>query len=134
MDPLKQVRLLVIDEQRGYFELVRQYADMCSHQFSIECHYASSTEDARRQIKNLLPSVIMLDAHLPDMLDLEIIRRYEQGLAPVIVTSDHRSSEIEESAREMGAHAYVTKGESDEELEILLYKISLIAGEISELH
>ena len=134
MEVRKSVRLLVVDEQQGYFEQVRDYAELCSHQFDIECAYARTEVEARIKMKSFLPTVIMIDAHLPDVGDLRCIQDYQQGFAPVIVTSDHRSIEIEEAARENGAHAYVTKSDQPEELELLLFKISVIAGEIAEIH
>lgn len=123
MPDRKKVRLLVIDDHEEYFELIKEYADMCSHQFDIICTYSESGERGLELIRSWSPSIVIMDAHLPDVHAYSLLEVCNDEACPVIVTSDQRSNEIEQSMLAQGACAYLPKTDNPDEMESLLYQI-----------
>ena len=62
----QSIKLLVVDDQEGYFRALEEVAEMCGHQFQIECRHSDNTEAALNVIDDWTPSVIIVDAHLTD--------------------------------------------------------------------
>lgn len=120
----KKVRLLVIndhdDEGLRYSALVQEYSELCSYQYDIQCRSVDSRAAAIEIVQGWQPSVVLIDVHLSDMNGLDLVRLYSQDALPVIVCSEFRSAEIEQSAKALGAVAYVPKAHTPEDLESLL--------------
>ena len=71
------------------------------------------------------PDLILLDLHLPGIGGLELLRRL-LGLSPnsrVLVFSVHAETMYAARALKAGAHGYVSKNASPEELEIALHRV-----------
>ncbi len=130
----KTVKLLVVDEQPGYCELIREHAEICSHQIDIICEYVTSGREAIEKIAEWKPSVILLDAHLQDINSFEVLESCREGRATVVVASDHCSRAIMDSARERGASGYVTKSENPEEIEALLVELATVSAPVELDH
>lgn len=120
----KEVRILIVDDQPGYFELIQEHAEMNDHIFNIECAHADSESGALDKIRDFEPTVILVDAHIQGMNCFDLVRKCRDGLAQIIVTSDSCSHEIEMSARTSGAVAYVIKDVQPEHIESMLSEIA----------
>ncbi len=134
MTTAREVRLLVVGEQKNYFELIKEQAELCSHHFSITCKHATTAKNAIESLSSFAPSVVMLDVHLSGMNAFDILEKCKQQSASVIITSEKHSPAIERSARDRGATAYVTNSENPEEIEELLTRISQLAVDIKIEH
>jgi len=127
------VRLLVVDEQESYCELIRKSADIGDMAFEVVCEHAASAAEAIRKIADWEPTVILVDAYLPDMNSLEFLEQC-RGTSPLIVASEHISPSTEESVLSRGASAYIPKTQDPDELDIILQKIAWLAAEYSTTH
>ncbi len=134
MNRSDDVRLLVIDDQEAYCDLIRDTAELCAHNFHITCEFMESGEGLLEKVSSFHPTVVLVDAHIPDMQTFAMVRRLADEEVPVIVTSEHRSLEIENSARDNGAVAYVPKADNLEDVEFLLSKIAEMADRAIERH
>lgn len=134
MSNTKRVKLLVIDEQVTYCDLIKEHVDICSHQFDIVCECVNSGTEALEKIAEWEPSVILLDAHLQDVNSFAVLDACRYGRATVVVSSDTCSSSIENSARAHGASGYVTKSESPEQIEALLYELATVSSPMMMKH
>jgi len=114
------IRLLVVNEQSDYFDLVQQYAGLLEPSCTMQCKYAESGSIAGQIMKDWTPTVVILDAHLEDANSFELLRGMSETHASVVVTSSHFSKDIEKSSVERGASAYVVASEDHDALEQLL--------------
>ena len=92
------IKLLVVDDQSNYFNALAQVAEMCDHQFQIECKHSDSTTNALTLIDKWTPTVVIVDAHLTDSLSYDFVEKCKGGFTQIIVTSSDHSQEIQESA------------------------------------
>lgn len=125
--PSAQVRLLVIDESPWYYGVLEQHAEMCEHEFRIECSYAESSAKALDLVATWNPSVVLIDAHLCESNVFSLLAELvQQAVAGIVMTSDASSVEIEKSALEYGADGYMPKVSDPDDLDhVLRYLTSL---------
>ena len=81
MSNSKSVKLLVVDEQVTYCDLIKEHIDICSHQFDIVCECVNSGTEALEKIAEWEPSVILLDAHLQDVNSFAVLDACRDALA-----------------------------------------------------
>jgi len=124
------VRLLVVDEEPNYFAQLREYAELCRHEFQIECKFADSKERLEEVIKQWSPSVVILDLYAIGIPCFEVLEGCRGRSIPVIATCPAYSHEIEHSALSHGAVAYRPKSDDPEELEQTLH----LVANVSELN
>lgn len=134
MSAKKRVRLLVVDEQISFFDLLNEQAELSEAGADFACAYTTSGQEAFGLIKSWSPSVVLLNAHIPDASTYELIERCNERQIQVIVTSDIASSAIEKSAKDWGADAFLVKSEDPDDLEHLIAEISCRAPIISAHH
>ncbi|MBI4287379.1 MAG: response regulator transcription factor [Chloroflexi bacterium] len=80
---------------------------------------AADGHEAVKVVESLKPDVLVVDITMPGMDGLEVTRRvvHDSPSTRVVVLSIHRSQAHVEGAFTAGAHAYVIKGASPDELE-----------------
>lgn len=122
-----RVRLLVVDEEPGYFGELCEWAEICSHQYKIECQFADSKQRVDELLKTWAPSVVMLDLHIPDLPCFDILNGCLGHAIPVIATGRAISPELEHSALARGAIAYLPKTSDPEELERILHFVANVS-------
>jgi len=127
--PGHSVRLLVVDEHLAYADLVENAASVWGELVDIQCEFVSTAVEALERLSSFQPNVIMLDAHLSDMNCLDFLDLCRDGLAPLIITSQHPSSSLCDSVLSHGASAFVPKTDDPDEIEVVLEKIIRIAVE-----
>ncbi len=123
----RQIKLLVVDENREYFEQLQDCAEMCSHEFKVECLYTSDEKEALDIIENEHPAIVVLDAYIPEFDNLGLIERCQNG-ATVVVTSDFSVPELSATSRKWGAEEYIPKSSNPDEVEEALRKIVELAA------
>ncbi len=121
------VRLLVVDESSSYYDQIKEYAEVYSHQIELVVAHAESASSAIEELRKFKPSVVLVDMHIPDMNGLDLIDRCKDEIQAVVVTSQTPSKEIETSALQHGAKAYVSKGEAPEDFENLIETLTRYA-------
>ena len=123
----KEIRLLVIDENPGYYQSLSGWAEMCRHEYPVVCRHVRSDEEAPKIISEWEPSVVLIDAYLQDGEPFKFVERCRAEPFQVIVMSSEHSQAIEDSARLHGAAGYLTKSEDPDDLERLLSEIAQVA-------
>lgn len=130
----KTVRLLVVDEQISFFDLLNEQAEVADVGADFSCAYTTSGLEALELIKSWAPSVVLLNAHLSEGFTPDLIERCCERHIQVIVTSDMVSASIEKSAKDWGADAFLVKSEDPDDLEHLIAEISARAPIITAQH
>jgi len=82
--------VLIVDDHRGFRVWARQFLETTGYRVSGE---AVNGEEAIRATRQLRPSVVLLDIHLPDMDGFEVTRR-------LLDTDGHRPQVVLISSRE----------------------------------
>ena len=123
----EKVKVLVVDEDRDYFEQLQECADMCSHEFKVECIYSSDEKEALSIIEKEHPSIIVMDAYMPALESHGLLEKCNEGVVPLIVTSLYAIPELSDVSRRWGAEEYITKSENPDEVEEALRRIVELA-------
>ncbi|NDC38909.1 MAG: response regulator [Proteobacteria bacterium] len=134
MSKRKQVRLLVVDEQTEFCELLEEIAELASNQFDIKCEFTDCGDRASELVRKWEPSVILVDADISGVDSKELVRSFRQVRVPVVVTSQVQSRTIEESARRWGASGYVAKSSDHSEMERLVIELATLSTAERYLH
>lgn len=128
------MKLLVVHEEAQFCELVEEFAQLCSHQFGIDCRSASSGQQCLDMLKSWGPAVVLLDVHLSDQDSFGIIDRCCSNGVQVVVMAEHSTPEMEKRAQEHGALGYFQKSDDPEDIEKLLAQLSTIPTPDRTLH
>jgi len=130
----KNVRLLVVDENNQYSDSIQECAELAYPGYHLEVKCAHNEANTRELLKSWDPSVVILDAYLPESDSFSMLESYLAGLVPVIMTSTALSKEIEKSAMAKGAVGYVEKNDNPEELESLLHLLEDVSITFEQQH
>ena len=129
-----EVRVLIVDEHETYCKQLSELAEFVGRSVKVACEHARSGAEALEMMESWQPSIVLVDAYIPDMNCFDLVHHCLQGLFPVIVASENPSHEIETSAYERGASGYVIKSEDPDELEMLLMEIASFSEADSYTH
>lgn len=109
-------KLLIVDDAVDLIELLDQKA----RHLNFDCYLDLTGESCVEKATKLKPDLILLDMNLPGVNGLDLIRQLksQQNLAniPIVVLSGVKDAAIRKQAFELGAEAYLVKGEHMEEL------------------
>lgn len=104
-----KARILVADDQ----ELVRRRvcATLKARSDFEVCGEAANGKEAVEKFKELKPDLVILDITMPLLNGLEAARSIVSfsPSTPVLILSVHKSKQLVEEARRIGARGYVTK-------------------------
>lgn len=116
MSPSRKIRLLLVDDHALVREGIRssllQYASV------TVLGEASNGREAIRKCRLLRPDIVLMDLNMPEMSGLEATQRIRASCpgTKVIVLTVHDSKEYVFQLLRTGAHGYVLKDTSPEEL------------------
>ncbi len=117
-------KVLVIDDSPSAVYGVREVLEPAGY----EVEAVEMIIYLAHQVRDDPPDVILLDLSMPVLSGINVaslIRRFQPRPIPIIIYSSRPSTELRSAAAELGATAYVWKGDSDERL------LSAIAGAIA---
>ena len=126
-DSRKEIRLLVIDEQRDYFQTIQDYAEMCSHEYSIECTFACE-EDITDKLYSWHPSLVIVDAYVGKDA-FSVVKKCRDAGVSVIVVSETLIPEVEISLKDLGANGYLSKSQDPDDMDFILAYIATTSRE-----
>ena len=116
--------ILLIDDDEDDLEIFQ--AALQSVTSSVECRTFDKVSEALTKLtsKALIPDLIFLDLNMPVISGQEFLRTIKKNEflrdIPVIVFSTSSSSRIAEEAKNLGAHAFITKPDNFEDLKSIL--------------
>jgi two-component system alkaline phosphatase synthesis response regulator PhoP len=111
MEPMNHV--LVVDDEPAIVEIVRDYLADAGYRVST----AQSGDEALRQVRSILPDLIVLDLGLPGLDGLDVARTIRQSSSVPIIMLTARSDEADRVVGlELGADDYLVKPFSPREL------------------
>ena len=128
------MRLLIVDDHEHYRELIEHSIDMWNERYEFKCEFADNATEAMKRIIDFAPTIVLADAYIPDMNSMEFIAQCNSMAVPLVVTSDHISPELEDSAIARGARAYLPKSNDPDEIEYILEQIAYLADEQELVH
>jgi response regulator NasT len=104
---MKPLRVVIADDDGLTLMLMRKVLTTMGHQVVGE---AADGEQAVKMTCELKPDLVILDIRMPQMDGLEAARLIkEQNPTPVIILSAHSESGLGSQAADAGAHAYLVK-------------------------
>ena len=114
MENAPKIRLLLIDDDQGDFEMTRAMVSQIKRgSYSID--WVSSFEEGKDAIQKAEHDVYLVDYFLEDRDGLEIVRwAREQGIrTPMIMLTGRGSHDVDVEAMKAGASDYLVKGKVD---------------------
>ena len=126
--------ILVVDDEKRMVRFIRLNLEQDGYQVIS----AFSGLEALEQLRNQLPSLVLLDVMLPDIDGFEVLNRIrEVSSVPVIMLTAKGEEDDRVRGLEMGADDYVTKPFSPRELvsrvRAVLRRISTDSGKDSDI-
>jgi two-component system, NarL family, response regulator NreC len=110
------LRALVVDDHESVRKGVCSILD--SHQNIELCGEAADGSEAVEKTRSLKPDLIVMDISMPVMDGITAAREIRK-ISPntaIIILSMHDSSQLMESARQLGLRGYVTKSQAGSSL------------------
>jgi len=107
------VHVLVVDDEPAIVDVVTDYLADAGYRVSV----ARTGGDALRQVRSILPDLVVLDLGLPGVDGLDVAREIRRSSAVPIIMLTARADEVDRVAGlELGADDYVVKPFSPREL------------------
>ena len=105
--------VLVVDDEPAIVDIVTDYLADAGYRVSV----ARTGDDALRQVRSIIPDLVVLDLGLPGVDGLDVAREIRRTSAVPIIMLTARSDEADRVAGlELGADDYVVKPFSPREL------------------
>lgn len=106
-----QIRVLLVDDDQGDFEMVRVMLSKAEHQ-SFKLDWVSTFEEAVDAFDANKYDVYFLDYFLEDRTGLDLLKeaRARDVTGPIIMLTGRGSRTVDMEAMEMGASDYLVKG------------------------
>jgi DNA-binding NarL/FixJ family response regulator len=126
--PRKEIRVVIVEDHRMFRE---QLVRLINKTDGMKvCGEADNIRDAFALIKQLKPSIVIVDITLKGSSGLELLKdlRAQDVAVPALVLSMHDESLYAERAIRAGARGYLNKGEGSAELMRAIRKV--LKGEI----
>ena len=100
------VHVLVVDDEPAIVDVVTDYLADAGYRVSV----ARTGGDALRQVRSILPDLVVLDLGLPGIDGLDVAREIRRSSAVPIIMLTARADEVDRVAGlELGADDYVVK-------------------------
>ncbi|MCC5930916.1 MAG: response regulator [Cyclobacteriaceae bacterium] len=106
--------VLVIEDNLGDFILIEDYLIEKFNRVNItQCDDSKSAINYLSQSKEVIPSIILLDLHLPDMSGLELIENIlsHSTKIPIIVLTGYSDLNLAKKSLQMGIYDFLIKDE-----------------------
>lgn len=108
-------RVLVVDDERMVRE---ELAALLAEEGVAVVGEAQDGADGVAMVSELGPDVVLMDLRMPQMGGIEATRRVKQARphTQVIMLTAYEDAGLQQSARDVGAYAYLVKGCSAEQI------------------
>ncbi|MDD5329227.1 MAG: EAL domain-containing protein [Sulfuricella sp.] len=124
---LSTCRVLLVEDDPGDAHLVRQ-ALRAGGESRFDVVWVTTLAEARQQLSDNPPDVLLLDLSLPDSDGLDTVRsgHHAAGVLPLIVLTGHDDAGFALQTLEAGAQDYLVKGrfDADDLIRAIRYAIS----------
>ncbi len=118
---MKPVKILVIDDEK----LIRWSFEKKLNSEGVKVYTAGSGEDGVESFQMEQPDIVFLDNKLPKMQGLEVLKKIKaiDEDAIIVFMTAYESVDIAVSAIKAGAHEYINKPFSFEEINVIIKNI-----------
>lgn len=130
----RKIRLLLVDEQDGFFELLRRSADIWNERFEFECQQVESASDAIHELAAFQPSIVLCDVHMDGMSCMQFVEQIAQRRIPVVVTASEQFHDLRGELRRRGAVDCIAKSEDPDAIALLLEELAEVAEDFELAH
>jgi two-component system, NarL family, nitrate/nitrite response regulator NarL len=109
-------RILVADDQEAVRK--RVCLTLASRPNLEVCAEAANGKEAVEKAQEFNPDLIILDITMPVLNGLDAARQIHKSLpqTPILILSVHKSKQLVEEAKKLGARGYITKAEAGQNL------------------
>lgn len=121
-------RVLIVDDhplcRKGVASIIRDSGDL------VTCSDAHNGREALTRMRADHPDVIIMDISMPGQNGLELLKmiKAERPEIPILILTVHQETIYAVRALKAGAHGYILKGDSGEEILNALRRV--LAGEL----
>jgi len=114
--PHVSIRILIADDHSAIRRLLRALLETRA-EWKV-CGEAENGQEAVTKAAELKPDLIILDLAMPIMNGLEAAREISKAMpaVPILMHTNHSSSELELEAEKVGVRQVISKGGSDGQL------------------
>jgi two-component system, LytTR family, response regulator len=128
---VSQVRMLLVHDDNQLSSRIAEYSEIAAN---AECKVVSSGREAIETFNSWLPSLLVVDVHIHDGNAFDLLDQLGSTATPVVITSESYSSDIQKSASDRGAVAYVVASEEQDKIDRLIEVVKAVAVGKSLLH
>ena len=82
----------------------------------------------------VVEAVVLVDAFLNDMNSFDFLRQFRDGHTPVVIMSTSSTCDIERSAMQNGAAAFLAASEDPETIDFLIERVVRVAVDLDHTH
>ena len=105
------IRVLLVEDDENHRQLMSRAFD--AHPDEISVAFAESLHEAKAQIPNIDPDLVIVDFLLPDGRGVELLPKDNGDLTyPVVLLTSHGDEEVAVEVMKFGAIDYIVKSES----------------------
>jgi DNA-binding NtrC family response regulator len=115
---MRTIRILFLDDGEDS-AAIRPELEAFLGDRVIEWRSGESVRHGLYELASWVPSVVIVDAHVSDLKDFEVLERFSSSGTPVIVKSNGKNMEIERAVMQIGVFAYVAPVYRDNAAEML---------------
>lgn len=120
VDPRRKKKVLIVDDDPDWREFLRLSLEDLGYQ-PLE---ASNGPEALKSLEAEDPAVMLLDLRMPDMSGEEVVEHLGDHHPKIVFLTAADTHEVG-SALSKGAHYYLPKGASREQLSLILQSLHL---------
>ncbi len=125
---VKALHILIVDDQRRARQSLK--ALLATKFQSMEVHEAVNGVEAIRYAEEYQPSIVLMDARMPDLDGIEATRIIKTRSPQVQVIVLSMYAEYQAPALAAGAYAFISKGEPPERLLAALVEVASSTGQL----
>jgi DNA-binding NarL/FixJ family response regulator len=128
---VSNMRMLLVHDNSQISARIAEYSELATN---AECRVVASGREAIETLNSWVPSLVVVDVHIHDVNAFDLLEQIGSSATPVVITSDNFSSDIQKSANERGAVAYVVASEEQDKIDRLIEVVKSVAAGQSLLH
>jgi DNA-binding NtrC family response regulator len=130
----EKIKVMLVDENPEFFEIVKDQIELHSHQFDIACRHIEEVANAAEALSSWRPNLVVLDYSNSPLMAAKLVKDCHHCEVPLIITGEIMNKEVEEAVQRIGALAYIVKSEDPDELEKVIELFAAAAKETAPVH
>lgn len=129
----QQIKILIVDDDPGHCQLMKQYLNRNPQHIDFVISEASSIKECLHHITANTPDIVLLDLTLADCSGIQTVDNVYEAAPniPIVVLTNHPDDQLGIDAIQHGASDYLTKTEVSDSVLLRTIRHSLERNEIT---